>query len=68
MGTQCEGSGARVGISVGQERFTAGAVRANQATNVRCPVCRREFGTARVAHTDHGIQTGPRAIVPRHNV
>lgn len=63
---RCPGSGRRVRVSPGQERQTAGYVRSNQATDVRCPVCGHVSATARVVHADHGIPTGPTAIVPVH--
>lgn len=62
----CEGSYRHAGISPGQMRHTAGAVRANQATDVRCPVCQREFATTRISYSDHGIPTSGRALIPRH--
>ena len=65
--TKCAGSGRRVGISSGQMQYTGGAVRANRATDVRCPVCARVFPSARVTHTDHGIPTSPQAVTPNHN-
>jgi hypothetical protein len=64
--TYCTGSGRRVGLSPGQQRHTGGAVRPNQATNVRCPDCGRTFPTTRIVHTDHGIPTDPAALIPRH--
>jgi hypothetical protein len=66
MSAMCEGSGRHAGISPGQMRHTAGAVRANQATDVRCPVCRRKFATTRISYTDHGIPISGSALIPRH--
>jgi hypothetical protein len=63
--TICYGSGAHVGVSLGQMHQTAGAVRPNKASGVRCRACGRAFPTARIAYTDHGILTGPQAVIPR---
>lgn len=64
----CDGSGRRVGVSVGQVSFTGGAVRPNKASGVRCPDCGRAFASARIVYQDHGIPVpNGQAVVPRHN-
>lgn len=62
----CEGSGGRVGLSVGQQRQEAGFARPNVAVDVACRACGRRFPRARVTYTDHGIPTAAQALVPRH--
>lgn len=62
----CPGSVRRVIVSSGQMEQTAGYARPNRARNVRCPDCGQTFATARITHTDHGIPTGPTAIIPTH--
>jgi hypothetical protein len=64
--TPCPGSVRRVIVSSGQMEQTAGYMRPNRARNVRCPDCGRVFDTARITYMDHGIPTGPTAIVPTH--
>jgi len=53
--------------AAGQQQLTAGAIRPNRATDVRCPVCGRHFATARISYTDQGIATSGRALIPGHN-
>lgn len=66
MTALCNGSGSRVGISSGQQFYTGGAVRPNQARDVRCPACARTFPKTRITYTDHGIPTPGQALIPRH--
>lgn len=64
--TICHGSGGRVMLSLGQTFQTGGAVKPNKARDVRCKVCNREFASARIAYTDHGIPTQGQGVIPRH--